>query len=104
MSNTECNNGAESISPVTLLEAAPVMIRRSRGRPRKVEPALPEAGNLGYHRVRMGERQRFIEGDDLVCAVESRVGSQEVLRLVVKALADEAASLLYFRREAERLG
>jgi hypothetical protein len=77
--------------------------RRGPGRPRKIEPA-PDVAALEHHASVMLERTRHVDGDALVVAVKARTDAKDTLRLVMRGLAEEAASLEFQQRELAKRG
>lgn len=78
-------------------------VKRGPGRPRKVERA-PTTSDLEYHALMAEERQKFISSDDLVQTIEGRGDSLNILHLIKKEVAREAASLHFERIETEKRG
>lgn len=78
----------------------PIHMTNQPGRPRKV-PLLPANANVAEM---MRQKEDFIEDDPLLHTVATNPEKSEVLDFVMKALAEEAASLGFERKEAERKG
>lgn len=78
-------------------------VKRGRGRPRKVE-RKPTTSDLEYHAEMIRTRQDFIKSDPLVQKIEGRGDVLEVLYLIKREVAAEAASLHFERIETEKRG
>ena len=78
-------------------------IKRAPGRPRRVERA-PQVSDLEYHAAMVEARQRFIDSDSLVRAVEERADPIEILFQVKSSVAREASSLAFDQVEAQKRG
>lgn len=76
---------------------------RGRGRPQKVE-SRPGRDDLEYHAQILAERAQVLEADDIVRAAARGSEPREVLRLVVEALAADAALLAHARDEIAKRG
>jgi hypothetical protein len=82
-----------------------VIVKRRRGRPRKIEPAPPPSiSQAEYGERSLAARAAFIEQDPLVQAVGRRAETSEVLELVGRAIAEEVASLAYLEEEDVKRG
>jgi len=77
--------------------------RRKRGRPRVVRPA-PDHDEFEYLQAQGEARQRLIEGDSLLQALQRRADSANVIHQAVVGLAEEAACLRFDRERAEAEG
>lgn len=97
------NNDAKVLSLLPLHQVPDGGVRRPRGRPKRVE-RQPSKTDLDYHRQVLLERARVMEDDAIVAAVADRRDGPEVLRLIVKALAEDAALLAHARAEASKRG
>lgn len=78
-------------------------IKRGPGRPRKVERA-PQTSDLEYHALMVEARQKFINSDPLVKAVEGKADPVEILFQVKASVAREASSLAFEQVEAQKRG
>jgi hypothetical protein len=78
-------------------------MKRGRGRPRKVE-RMPTTSDLEYHAIMVEARQRFINDDPLVRAVENKANPAEVLFQVKASVAREASSLAFDQIEGQKRG
>jgi hypothetical protein len=78
-------------------------VKRGRGRPRKIE-RKPTTSDLEYHAEMVRARQTFITSDPLVKKIEDKGDPLEVLYLIKKEVASEAASLSFERLEAAKRG
>ncbi len=78
-------------------------IKRGPGRPRKVERA-PQVSDLEYHAAMIEARERFINSDRLVQAVESKADPVEILFQVKASVAREASSLAFEQIEGQKRG
>ncbi len=78
-------------------------VKRKPGRPRKIERAATTS-DLEYHVEMVAKRQEFIGTDELVKAVEAKDGPLNILYLIKKEVAKEAASLHFERIETEKHG
>lgn len=81
-------------------DGVPICMAGKLGRPQKVtiEPVNEKVGEL------VKKKKEFIEEDDLFATVSDNPEKSEVLDYVIKALAEETASLGFERTEAERKG
>ncbi len=99
-------DGALSMLP---LQNAPkhgdrvLAVKRGPGRPRKVEK-MPQTTDLQYHAEMILQKQRFIQNDRLVQALERRWEPIEVIRIAKEEVAKEAAALEFQRVENEKNG
>jgi len=79
----------------------PIVMRVKPGRPKKaptIAPVTPAVKELVKH------KHIALEKDPVLCAVKQDLDSPEVIRQVMLALGEEAASLKFERVEAERVG
>jgi hypothetical protein len=83
--------------------AVPIVVKRSPGRPRKVE-LRPSVRDLELHAAVALERDSFIEGDALVASLQRGDASIDVLRQLLVEIAREAAALEFQRMESEKRG
>lgn len=97
------DNGPQLAKLVPLHVAGDAKVSRRRGRPQKLE-AKPGLSDLAYYQALSEEKLKSISADEVVRAVESRVDALEVLRRVKVAIAKEAASLEFQRKEGEKRG
>jgi hypothetical protein len=78
-------------------------VKRGVGRPRKIE-RKPTTSDLEYHAEMVRERQKFIASDPLVQKIEAKGAPLEILYLIKKEVASEAASLNFERLEVAKRG
>ncbi len=78
-------------------------VTRGRGRPQKVE-AKPGRDDLEYHAQVLVERAKVLDADEIVRAASNGCDAPRVLRLVVEALAGDAALLAHARDELSKRG
>lgn len=109
MNTAEKNDRLEGVIRLLPVQDAPrtgknsLVVKRGRGRPRKVE-RMPTTNDLDYHAEMLIEKDKFIKGDPLVSAVETKVEPIEVLRVIKAQIAEECAALHFQRIENEKRG
>jgi len=78
-------------------------VKRGPGRPRKVE-RQPTTSDLEYHAQMVRAREEFIKSDPLLKKIEEKGDVLDVLHLIKKEVAAEAASLNFERLEVAKRG
>jgi hypothetical protein len=78
-------------------------VKRGRGRPRKIE-RKPTTSDLEYHAEMVRARETFIASDPLVKKITDKGEPLEILYLIKKEVAAEAASLNFERLEVSKRG
>lgn len=78
-------------------------VKRGPGRPRKVE-RMPTTSDLEYHAQMTEARQKFIDSDPLVRAIEDKADPVEILYQVKASVAREASSLAFEQVESQKRG
>jgi hypothetical protein len=74
--------------------AGPGVVRRGRGRPRKIRPT-PTHEERAYHREIAKQRDQHIAGEPLVAALRDGAAGGEVIRETMLGLARESAALRF---------
>ncbi len=96
--------GGERLAPVLPLHlVGDPNIQRSRGRPKRIEPA-PLKSDLDYHSAVARERLEHVEADEVVRALAERADARVLLGKIAEALAREAAVLEHERLETQKRG
>jgi hypothetical protein len=89
---------------IVLLSGEPVVMRMRPGRRKKPPRAAPPpAVNQTVAQLQASKSQHF-EDDALINKIDHGIDSEDVLYLVMRGFAEEAASLEFERGEAERTG
>src|SRR4051794_19188126 len=96
------------LAPIVRLPLAPLpgpaaLAKRGPGRPKKIE-SVPDAAALEHHAETLVERTAYVDADELVVAVRSKADAKDTLRLVMRGLAEEAASLEFQQGELAKRG
>jgi len=78
-------------------------VKRGRGRPRKIE-RKPTTSDLEYHAEMTRAREAFISSDPVLKKIEEHGDALDVLFLIKKEVAAEAASLHFERIETQKRG
>lgn len=82
-----------------------VMVKRKRGRPRKIQLApLPSIAQSEYNERVLDARATYINADPLVQAGINGADSREILTIASQGLAEELASLAHIERDFARRG
>jgi hypothetical protein len=79
------------------------LVKRSRGRPKKLVPR-PTFDDLEYHAEVIKRKEAYLQEDPLVRVAEDRMSTIEVLQRIKVELAKESASLLFSRQEHDKYG
>lgn len=89
---------------IVVIGGVPQITRSQPGRRKKApRPKPPEPSNAVVAEIRELKRI-FIEEDELLERLDDAPDSEDILHLVMRGFAQEAASLLFERSEAERQG
>ena len=78
-------------------------VKRGPGRPRKID-RKPTTSDLEYHAEMVKAREKFIASDPLFQKIEGKGDALDVLYMIKKEVAAEAASLHFERIEAGKRG
>lgn len=89
---------------IVLLSGEPVVMRTRPGRRRKPPRAAPPPAVNQTVAQLQATKAQHIDDDELLRQIERGIDSEEVLYCVLRAFAEEAASLGFERLEAERTG
>ena len=81
----------------------PAKVKRRTGRPRKIE-LRPTIEDLEHHAAVAAERDRFIDADALVVALERGDDTRTLLRGILREIVRESAALEFNRRDVEKRG
>lgn len=89
---------------IVLISGKPQVQRGHPGRRKKMPaPKPPPAVNNTVAQLQAA-KNAFIGSDDLLSRIDKNPDSDDILHLVMRGFAQEAASLLFERNEAERTG